>query len=395
VKFLLLNYDYKDFLRQLYARNPGLEKRSYDEQMKARNESLFSVGNFFSNHLQRLGYEAWDIHANNEFLQKQWALEHGHYEYSPARIYNESIPLIKTARRIAGKTPLRRIKRLFQPLANWLDSRREEWYYSILEKQIKHYKPDVMLNMDITNICASFLRDVKHHSKLLVGIHAAPLPQDQDLSVYDLMISSLPNLVEFFRQSSIPSELLLWCFEPTVLEQLSKTGETIPVSFVGNISSAHSSRTKWLEDVCGSVYVDVWCNGVKYLPEDSPILKGYRGTVWGSEMYNILLRSRMTLNHHIDMAESYANNMRLFEATGVGTLLITDWKKNLREIFEPGGEVVTYRTPEECREKILYYLQHEDERAVIARAGQNRTLKDHTFLKRTEQLASIVKNYLH
>ena len=56
----------------------------------------------------------------------------------------------------------------------------------------------------------------------------------------------------------------------------------------------------------------------------------------------------MTLNHHIDVAEAYAGNLRLFEATGVGTLLVTDWKKNLHEMFEAGKEVVTYRTPEEC-----------------------------------------------
>ena len=34
-------------------------------------------------------------------------------------------------------------------------------------------------------------------------------------------------------------------------------------------------------------------------------------------MHQILRSSRTTLNHHIDAAESYANNMRLYEATGV------------------------------------------------------------------------------
>ena len=41
---------------------------------------------------------------------------------------------------------------------------------------------------------------------------------------------------------------------------------------------------------------------------------------------------------------------RLFEATGVGTLLVTDWKKNLHEMFEPGKEVIVYHSPEECAE---------------------------------------------
>ena len=78
------------------------------------------------------------------------------------------------------------------------------------------------------------------------------------------------------------------------------------------------------------------------------------------------------MNHHGDVPP-YANNLALFEATGVGTLLITDWKQNLHEMFEPGKEVIAYRTREECAELIRYYLEHENEREEIARAGQRRT----------------------
>jgi spore maturation protein CgeB len=101
----------------------------------------------------------------------------------------------------------------------------------------------------------------------------------------------------------------------------------------------------------------------------------------------------LTLNDHGDIPP-YANNCRLFEATGVGTLLVTDWKKNLHEMFEPGKEVVSYHTPEECIEKIQYYLEHEDEREEIARAGQQRTLRDHTYYQRMQELVDIVQKYL-
>jgi spore maturation protein CgeB len=86
--------------------------------------------------------------------------------------------------------------------------------------------------------------------------------------------------------------------------------------------------------------------------------------------------------------------MRLYETTGVGALLLTDWKQNLHELFEPDAEVVTYRTPEECVEKIRYYLEHEDDRARIAQAGQARTLRDHTYRSRMEELVALVEKYL-
>ena len=102
-------------------------------------------------------------------------------------------------------------------------------------------------------------------------------------------------------------------------------------------------------------------------------------------MYQILHNSKVTLNHHGDV-EPYANNNRLYEATGVGTLLVTDWKENLHEMFEPGKEIVAYRDSDECIELIKYYLEHDDERRAIARAGQERTLKEHTCYHRMQEL---------
>jgi spore maturation protein CgeB len=86
--------------------------------------------------------------------------------------------------------------------------------------------------------------------------------------------------------------------------------------------------------------------------------------------------------------------LRLYEATGVGTLLLTDWKENLHEIFIPGKEVVAYRSPEECAELIHYYLTHEEERQAIAAAGQQRTLREHTSYQRMQELVDIVPRYL-
>ena len=117
------------------------------------------------------------------------------------------------------------------------------------------------------------------------------------------------------------------------------------------------------------------------------------GQAWGREMYQILRKSRITLNHHGDIAP-YANNMRLYEATGIGALLVTDWKENLHEMFEPGKEVVAYRTPEECVDLVKYYLDHDEEREVIAHAGQQRTLREHTYYQRMHELMAIARNYL-
>ena len=111
-------------------------------------------------------------------------------------------------------------------------------------------------------------------------------------------------------------------------------------------------------------------------------------------MFRRLRDSRVALNTHIDISPVNASNMRLFEATGVGTCLLTDWKANLRELFEPDAEVVAYRDAEECVEKVRYLLDHEAERRRIAAAGQRRTLRDHTFASRAALIDAVIREEL-
>ena len=393
MRFLILNTDYPEFLWWLYARNPGLEHQPHEVQMRVRVESLFGVADFYSSNLRKLGHEAYDIHANNEFIQRAWARQHGIRIEEPMPAEQRARAVLQHARRVGAATPLRYLRPLFRPVLRSLDKNRS-WFYDILAAQVKHYKPDILLNQAVDSISSRFFQEIKPYVRLLVGQHAAPLPQSQDFGLYNLVISSLPNLLDHFRGLGVPSELNRLAFEPGVLSRLKNEPNGIPISFVGSLSRHHEARAHLLEYLCARLGVKVWGIGVDSLPENSWIRRRHQGKAWGIGMYQILHNSKITLNHHIDVAESFANNMRLFEATGVGTLLITDWKENLDEMFEPGKEVVAYRSPEECAELIQYYLEHDDEREAIARAGQQRTLREHTYYRRMQELVAIVRTYL-
>jgi len=394
LRFLILNTDYPEFLGWLYSRHAGLADQPYEKQMQARIDSLFGVADFYSSNLRKLGHEAWDIHANNEFMQKAWAREHGNPMDSPTWGRRSLRATVGHCGAIASKTPLRYLKPLFRPLLRSVDGR-SAWFYEILEAQIKHYKPDVLLNQDMGGITTRFLRQIKPYLGLLMGQYAAtPLSGDEDFTGYDLIISSFPPTVEYFRQRGINAELNRMGFEPRVLSLLKDREKTFDVTFVGSFHSVHSSRVAFLEAVCARfAEIKIWAPAGPYLFPGSRIRKHYMGQVWGHEMYEILCSSKITLNHHGDIAP-FANNMRLYEATGVGALLITDWKANLHEMFEPGKEVVAYRSPEECVELIRYYLDHDNERGAIAQAGQRRTLGSHNYFQRMEELVDIIHRYL-
>jgi spore maturation protein CgeB len=372
--FLILTADYSEFLRWFYTQHPGLEGRPYEEQLRIRIESMFGGPYLYSNNLKKVGHEANDIYVNNEYMQKAWAREHGF--------------------RLRGDW--RWEFRLRRGIVPWISRIKEQrWFYDILAAQIKYHKPDVLFNQAMDDISSRFLQEMKPHVKLLMGQHAAsPLPKGADFSCYDLVISSFPPTVEHFRQKGIAAELNRLGFAPEWLSCMDGEERPFDITFIGNFHRIHSSRVELLEALCCRFpQIKVWAPHVDHLTPGSSIRKCYQGLAWAREMYKIFSRSKMTLNHHGDIF-AYANNSRLYEATGMGALLITDWKENLHEMFEPGKEVVAYRSPEECAELIRYYLEHDDEREAIARAGHNRATSEHTYYHRIQELLDIVGGYL-
>ena len=84
----------------------------------------------------------------------------------------------------------------------------------------------------------------------------------------------------------------------------------------------------------------------------------------------------------------------MFEATGVGACLLTDTGHNMPDLFEEDKEVITYRTIDEAVDKVNYLLAHPDEAEQIAKAGQIRTLKDHTIINRCQQIDEVIQKLL-
>jgi len=116
--------------------------------------------------------------------------------------------------------------------------------------------------------------------------------------------------------------------------------------------------------------------------------------VFGLAMYRVLAASHVTLNRHTDGALTSVGNLRLFEATGVGACLLTDTGDNMADLFIEGKEIVTYESSEDCAAKVDYLFHHESERQAIAKAGQARTLRDHTVARRCESVDSLIQQLL-
>jgi len=270
-----------------------------------------------------------------------------------------------------------------------------KWEMEILTAQARRFEPEVIFICDVLYLPAHFHQTLKEYTKLLVGEMAYPIPPGLDLRPFDLVISAAPHFVERLRKAGVRSELLRLGFEKTILDRFSPEAKNTELTFIGSVSSNHQQRLDLLEELCRRVPISFWGAGRESLPANSPLRGRVKPPLWGYDMYRQLQRSKIALNIHIDMAEQYAANMRLYEATGVGTMLLTDWKTNLNELFEVGTEVAAYRSIDECVELVDYYLTHDAERETMARAGQQRTLSEHSYYHRMQELTEILERYLH
>lgn len=148
--------------------------------------------------------------------------------------------------------------------------------------------------------------------------------------------------------------------------------EVYDVGFVGNQSLAHrgTARARRLTLLSGRFRTNDF--GRSYTP---------------AEVGMVYSQSRMVFNTSL----SGDVNMRVFEGTACGAMLVTDAVRNgLDELYRIGKELVTYRDDRDLVQEIEYYLAHDEERSAIAAAGMARALSEHTYAHRAAALARAI-----
>ncbi len=259
----------------------------------------------------------------------------------------------------------------------------------------------------------------------------------------ELMVSSSPDTLAQYRAHGVPHALVAHAFHPPLIEQFRKAPDANRFIFAGSIirrANYHYGRDRLLAELVDrGMPIEIYSTALRYatdwhrwkthakqliypavwfiqqlpplrrllsrfrylehvldlpdfprLPVNPKLLPHLRPPVFGNEMLQLLADASIVLNTHRD-DQAMASNMRLYETTGVGTCLLTDWKPNLGDYFAEDSEVVTFRSPAECIEKARWLLDHPAERKRIAEAGQRRTLRDHTFDHRAADLDALIR----
>lgn len=122
----------------------------------------------------------------------------------------------------------------------------------------------------------------------------------------------------------------------------------------------------------------------------SPIRGYYRNEYVAQLEKSKAFRAARIVINSLSRNEVDATNARTFEAAGAGAFQLVDWRSALDDLFVPDVEIVTFRSREELRHKVEYYLRRPDERARIAAAACRRAHAEHTYAHRLAKIFRIV-----
>lgn len=210
-------------------------------------------------------------------------------------------------------------------------------------------------------------------------------------SPFDALFLKEPFMVRTFREKlGLNAHYLpeacnpLW-HKRIAVSNAERTAYSCDVAAVG---SFHYYRARMLEGL--EVYdLKIW--GGNCPPWiGSPIKGCYTHYYVAAEEKAKAYPSAKILVNTVHYCEIEGVNCTLFEAAGCGAFQIADWKPSLPELFEPEREVVTFRTHQELKAKVDYYLAHPAERQEIADRAYARAHREHTYEKRLEKMFEIL-----
>jgi spore maturation protein CgeB len=107
----------------------------------------------------------------------------------------------------------------------------------------------------------------------------------------------------------------------------------------------------------------------------------------------------LCVNRDYSPANPTGNNSstpgRVFQETACRRMVMLDnTRPEVNDYFVDGKEIVLFdsENPDDLREKVLYYLEHEIEREAIAHNGYVRTMKENTWKVRIKNLLDFAKS---
>ena len=373
-KLLEITSIYEKYIEYFYAKYPSAKDYEYDSQFNFIMEDCFAECNFLHRELAKLGVDSRLVYYNNEYLQRKWD-----------------------------------------------DSLKGADLFTILLEQIKDFDPDVIFISDLGFTCEQIkiIKNTARNDCKILAWHFTTISDTvlKKFSLLDEVYTGNKYILNQIKKYYGNVRLLYHAFDESILNKIKDIQTDNSLSFLGSVMIGyHTNRLELFNalrknKIPVSFYGDVYSTlftkrnllktiihfdlkQVELFKTEIQLKSNASPGLFGIDYYRALKRHLVALNLHTPIAGTGAGNMRMFEATGVGSCLLTDYKDENIDLFEPDKEIIVYKSFDEMCDKAKWLLNNPAKAKEIANAGQKRTLKTHSYKQKAEQINSYILNLL-
>ncbi len=266
-----------------------------------------------------------------------------------------------------------------------------------LVKSIEQFQPDLVLLLLGSYVPPATIQKVRKHTKAPVICwcqdHMGTMGRQYILgSKFNYLFAKDQVMVDLFRNYTHIPEIhyLPEACNPDIHRPVSPTAADME-RFGCDVTTAatlYYYRSEILESLA-DMDLKIWGPVPRFY--DGPMLKFATGeAVYTRDKAACFNASKIVLNTLFPM-EFGGLNARAFELAGCGGFQLITHSEAVSRHFEIGKEIETFRNLDELRDKVCYYLEHDDERRAIADAGRRRAHSEHTYKHRLQEMLDTIK----
>lgn len=370
---------YSKYLDDFYQKNDQIKFLSYEEHYKLLVNDCFAECDFIHPELQKFNVESKLVIYNDEKLQRKWKEENTY-------------------------TTL----------------------FEILCGQIKEYKPDIIYFSDINVLTINQydrLKELIPSTCKLIGWHFTIVNNSLKklFSCFDQIYTGSKYIQSLLKPYCKNVQLLYHGFAPGILSKVLSTPRANKLVFPGSIfigEKIHNNRIDmfgqlykqnipcdFYGNIYGSFVPHTFKQYAKWLlifnkpsknriETEKKLLQSIKPSVFGLDYYNVINSYNICINQHAAIAGTGSGNMRMFEATGMGICLLTDYREENIDLFKCDEEIVVYNNYDELVDKAKYLINNPIKAQEIAKNGQNKTLNKYSYKQKAEKMNEYILELL-
>lgn len=262
----------------------------------------------------------------------------------------------------------------------------DQWHANILLNKLNEFSPELIIYVSSFFIPLEYydiLQDVTSKPILFGwdGDGGAANPMNHMYSKYfDVMYETEKlycdkNELGFKKMVHLP-----FCINPAIHKNFNRSRED-KIYFCGAWSEERDEIITSLSDF--PVVLKGW--GWKNLSKIGKKFEIYNGTVDIYDQVKDYNKYSIVLNKHQAINHVNALNMRTFEAAGCGALVLHDDRQELESVYANNEEMIVY-SRDNLHLQAEKIFSNNSYMSSIAKAGEKRTLNEHTYLHRLHQM---------